>query len=536
MTGKHLVLIGLMGAGKTTVGLECAARLGAAFVDTDDLVTSTAQHDGRGDLRRRAVNRGSASSSARSSPTCARRPMPLVDRVRRRHGRRSREPARVAGRRGRRVVAGAGRDAASRASATARRRPLLRDDPAGALDAARAAARTRPTKRPRTRRSTPTTSTSTAVADAVLSVFEGAAGMTARIRVDLGCARLRRRRRRRRGRGARRRCSPAGAAPRSSRRPRSRRRSSTACAPRSTTPASRTRRSSWATARTTRRSPPSTTSAAGSRSGDSCAATRSIALGGGVVGDTAGFAAAVYYRGVDVVQVPTTLLAMVDSAIGGKTGVNLPEGKNLVGAFHQPLAVLADPARARDAVRPRIPLRARRDREVRVDGRRLRLGAHRRAARARSGGARRRHRAQRRDQGAATSRADEFERTGYARRAQLRAHARARARDGVGPRAAARRGGRRSVSCSPAQLAGTLERIDQHVGRAPRVRSSPGSGCPTQAPPGLRADDLVPIMARDKKSGGGLTFMLAGPSGIERVDDPDPAAVRKALAAVGIEG
>ena len=63
-----------------------------------------------------------------------------------------------------------------------------------------------------------------------------------------------------------------------------------------------------------------------------------VAVGGGVVGDTAGFAAAVYYRGVDVVQVPTTLLAMVDSAIGGKTGVNLPEGKNLVGAFHQPRA------------------------------------------------------------------------------------------------------------------------------------------------------------------------------------------------------
>src|SRR5262245_6965144 len=69
-----------------------------------------------------------------------------------------------------------------------------------------------------------------------------------------------------------------------------------------------------------------------------------VALGGGVVGDTAGYVAAAYYRGVDIVQVPTTLLAMVDSAIGGKTGVNLPEGKNLVGAFHQPRAVLADPA------------------------------------------------------------------------------------------------------------------------------------------------------------------------------------------------
>ena len=71
-----------------------------------------------------------------------------------------------------------------------------------------------------------------------------------------------------------------------------------------------------------------------------------VAVGGGVVGDTAGFAAAVYYRGVDVVQVPTTLLAMVDSAIGGKTGVNLPEGKNLVGAFHQPRGVFVNPRRA----------------------------------------------------------------------------------------------------------------------------------------------------------------------------------------------
>ena len=67
-----------------------------------------------------------------------------------------------------------------------------------------------------------------------------------------------------------------------------------------------------------------------------------VALGGGVVGDTAGFAAAVYYRGVAVVQAPTTLLAQVDAAIGGKTAVNLPEGKNLVGAFHQPIAVAAD--------------------------------------------------------------------------------------------------------------------------------------------------------------------------------------------------
>lgn len=67
-----------------------------------------------------------------------------------------------------------------------------------------------------------------------------------------------------------------------------------------------------------------------------------VALGGGVIGDLAGFAAAVYQRGVPFVQVPTTLLAQVDSSVGGKTAINHPRGKNMVGAFHQPLAVISD--------------------------------------------------------------------------------------------------------------------------------------------------------------------------------------------------
>jgi 3-dehydroquinate synthase len=67
-----------------------------------------------------------------------------------------------------------------------------------------------------------------------------------------------------------------------------------------------------------------------------------IAFGGGIVGDVGGFLAAIYMRGIPYVQVPTTFLAQVDSSVGGKTGVNLPEGKNLVGSFHQPLAVFAD--------------------------------------------------------------------------------------------------------------------------------------------------------------------------------------------------
>ena len=77
-----------------------------------------------------------------------------------------------------------------------------------------------------------------------------------------------------------------------------------------------------------------------------------VALGGGVVGDLAGFVAAIYLRGVSFVQVPTTLLAQVDSSVGGKVGVNLKAGKNLVGAFHQPRFVLCD-LRTLDSLPPR---------------------------------------------------------------------------------------------------------------------------------------------------------------------------------------
>ena len=90
--------------------------------------------------------------------------------------------------------------------------------------------------------------------------------------------------------------------------------------------------------------------------------TTIVALGGGVVGDLAGFAAAIYQRGMPFVQIPTTLLAQVDSSVGGKTGVNHPLGKNMIGAFYQPRAVLIDTdclATLPDARARRRPRRSR---------------------------------------------------------------------------------------------------------------------------------------------------------------------------------
>jgi 3-dehydroquinate synthase len=257
-----------------------------------------------------------------------------------------------------------------------------------------------------------------------------------------------------------------------------------------------------------------------------------VAVGGGVVGDTAGFAASVYYRGVDVVQVPTTLLAMVDAAIGGKTGVNLPEGKNLVGAFHQPLAVIADPT-----VLDSLP-----DREYRC-------GLGEVAKYALMG-----------DDFVAEVAADLARRhpavldNVIVRCAQIKAHyVSIDEYERSGARAILNYGHTLAHALETAtahtllhgeavgvglvfagHLAGALERIDRSA-VAHHEHLVASLGLSTIAPPGLRADELLSIMARDKKSGGGLTFMLAGPNGIERVDNPDPAAVRKAFTAVGVE-
>jgi 3-dehydroquinate synthase len=267
-----------------------------------------------------------------------------------------------------------------------------------------------------------------------------------------------------------------------------------------------------------------------------------IAVGGGVVGDTAGFAAAVYHRGVDVVQVPTTLLAQVDAAIGGKTGVNLPEGKNLVGAFHQPVAVLADvtllttlPEReyrsglgevakyaliepallgtsdVADVLRERTDDVVDRDPSVLTDlvARCAAIKAH-------------------------VVTTDEHERTGL--RSTLNyGHTLAHALETVSGYDLFHGEAVAIGLVFAGQLAGALERID--VEQVDRHRDLVTSlGLPGAVFERVRAEDLLLVMARDKKSRGGLSFVLAGRGGLEVVDDPPAPALQRAFEAVGVEG
>lgn len=267
-----------------------------------------------------------------------------------------------------------------------------------------------------------------------------------------------------------------------------------------------------------------------------------IALGGGVVGDTAGFAAAVYHRGVAVVQVPTTLLSQVDAAIGGKTAVNLPEGKNLVGAFHQPIGVVADtdtllslPARdfrsgigevakyalmpqggaIMDLLRLRIDRVLARDSEVLAE-----LVAECASIKA------------------TVVAADPGERTGL--REQLNyghtlAHAleTVSATSGPGDERIAHGEAVGIGLVFDAHLAHALERVGLDV--VDRVHGVvAGLGLPTEVPVEADAATLETVMRRDKKTTGGLTFVLPGADGLERVDDPPPAALSRAFRAVGV--
>jgi len=260
-----------------------------------------------------------------------------------------------------------------------------------------------------------------------------------------------------------------------------------------------------------------------------------VAFGGGVVGDTAGFAAAVYHRGVALVQVPTTLLAQVDSAIGGKTAVNLAEGKNLVGAFHQPLAVLADTSTL--ATLPEPELRCGLGEIAKyalmpqgaavVDLLRLRADE----VLARDPGALAELVADCVAIKAAIVAGDPEERSG-ARAALNYGHTFAHALETSGDYAFAHGEAVAIGLVFAANLAHALELVGPDV--VDRVHGVvAGLGLPVAVPGAADRDELLATMRRDKKAKGGLTFVLPGPEGLGLVDDPPRRALDAAFAAVG---
>jgi 3-dehydroquinate synthase len=267
-----------------------------------------------------------------------------------------------------------------------------------------------------------------------------------------------------------------------------------------------------------------------------------VALGGGVVGDVAGFAAAVYHRGIDVVQVPTTLLAQVDSAIGGKTGVNLPEGKNLVGAFHHPIGVVAD-------VDTLTTLPAREYRSGLGEVAKYALIEDAVVGTTAVGDLLREHEAAvlERDPAVLTRlvehsvaikahvvASDPAEQTGL--RAVLNyGHTLAHALE-TGGGYELLHGEAVSIGLVFAgELAATLERIDR-ADRDHHLAVVTALGLPDRVPEPVPAARVVELMARDKKSRGGLTFVLRGRDGLTQVDDPPAPALEVALRTVGIEG
>jgi len=247
-----------------------------------------------------------------------------------------------------------------------------------------------------------------------------------------------------------------------------------------------------------------------------------VAVGGGVVTDVAGFAAAVYHRGVGVVHVPTTLLGMVDAAIGGKTGVNLPEGKNLVGAFWQPRAVLCDTdALATLPERERLSGLGEMAKYHFLTGDDLlALPLEERIAACVQIKA---------DVVAADEREDLAATKG---RATLNyGHTLAHALETAG-RYDLRHGEAVAVGLVyAAELAHALGRVDRsRVDEHRRVVRE--YGLRATLPEGVEPEELLMLMARDKKAVDGLTFALDGPDGVEVVTGVDEGAAATALAAM----
>jgi len=260
-----------------------------------------------------------------------------------------------------------------------------------------------------------------------------------------------------------------------------------------------------------------------------------VALGGGVVGDTAGLAAALYHRGVAVVQVPTTLLAQVDAAIGGKTAVNLAEGKNLVGAFHQPVAVVAD-----TRVLATLPVAEYRSGLGEVAKYSLMpqggavvdlLRVHTDAVLARDPVVLTDLVAECVAIKASVVAADPEERSG-ARAALNYGHTLAHALETTARYELAHGEAVAIGLVFAANLARALERVGLDV--VDRVHGVvAGLGLPVRVPHDADRAELLATMRRDKKAKGGLTFVLPGPRGLETVDDPPERALDAAFAAVG---
>ena len=240
-----------------------------------------------------------------------------------------------------------------------------------------------------------------------------------------------------------------------------------------------------------------------------------IAVGGGVVTDVAGFAAASYHRGIPVVHVATTLLAQIDAAIGGKTGVNLPEGKNLVGAFWQPHAVICD-----TAMLSTLPPREMRGGLGEMAKYHFLGGGDLDALPI-----------DERVAACVRIKADVVssdEREGGRRAILNYGHTLAHALETAG-RYDVRHGEAVAVGLVyAAEVARRLDRIDdERVAEHRRVVA--GYDLPTRPPAGVRADSVLPLFARDKKAVTGVTLVLDGPHGVEPVTGIDDDVLHDAF-------
>ena len=247
-----------------------------------------------------------------------------------------------------------------------------------------------------------------------------------------------------------------------------------------------------------------------------------VAVGGGLVTDTAGFAAAVYHRGVAVVHVSTTLLGQIDAAIGGKTGVNIPEGKNLIGAYWQPSAVLCDT----DLLATLPPrefgsgLGEMAKYHVLGGGDLDTLSLEQQVARCVA-------------IKAEVVAADERE---GGRRAILNyGHTLGHAIEIAGGHDL-RHGEAVAVGLVfAAELALRLDRIDaDRVAEHRRVLGA--YDLPSTLPPGLADDELLALMGRDKKALSGITFVLDGPSGVESVTGVPTELILDAIDSIRSQG